>query len=91
MADPNRPRVAREDVVPEFGQRLIVQCDRSGCELAALMEPRPLFGGRRNWPAEGLSHRFRCQCGHRVAKVTYTRHPTGQSGVISPATIALWY
>ena len=91
MPDPNRPRVAREDFVPEFGQRLIIQCDRPGCDHAVLMDPRPLFGGRRSWPAEGVSYRFRCQCGHRVAKVTYTRQSAGLTGPISPAAIALWY
>ncbi|WP_421729121.1 hypothetical protein [Brevundimonas sp.] len=55
MPDPNRPRLAREDRAPEYGQRLIVQCDRPGCERAVLMDPRPLFGARRNWPAEGRS------------------------------------
>lgn len=87
----NRPRIAREDLVPEFGQRLIVRCDRPSCDHAALMDPRPLFGSRRYWPAEGCSYRFRCTCGHRVSTVSYTRHSTGSSGPISKAGIALWY
>lgn len=91
MPDPNRPRLAREDVAPEHGQRLIVQCDRPGCDHAVLLDPRPLFGGRRNWPPEGRSHRFRCQCGHREAKVIYTRHSTAPNGPIPASVISLWY
>jgi hypothetical protein len=39
MPDPNRPRLAREDVTPEHGHRLIVQCDRPGCYHTILMAP----------------------------------------------------
>lgn len=88
---PTAPRLTREDVVPEHGLRLIVQCDRLGCEHAILMDPRPLFGGRRNWPPEGRSQRFRCQCGHREAKVIYTRHSTALNGPLPAAVISLWY
>lgn len=91
MPDPNRPRLAREDRAPEYGQRLIVQCDRPGCERAVLMDPRPLFGARRNGPAEGRSYRFRCQCGHREARVTDTRHATAPNGPLSASVISLWY
>ena len=91
MPDLHRPRVAREDLPPEFGQRLIVQCDRPGCDHAALMDPRPLFGGRRHWPPEGRSSRFRCQCGHREARVTYTRHSTAPNGSLPASVISLWY
>lgn len=91
MLDPNEPRLSREDVPPEYGQRLIVQCDRPGCDHAVLMDPRPLFGAPRNWPAEGRSYRFRCTCGHREARVTYTRHSTALNGPIPTSVISLWY
>ena len=56
-----------------------------------MLDPRPLFGPRRNWPTEGRSGRFRCQCGHREAVVSYTRNASSNDGPISPAAIALWY
>lgn len=91
MPDPNHRRVAREDVVPEHGERLIVRCDRPSCDHAVLLDPRPLFGGRRQWPREGRSDRFRCRCGHREASVSYTRNATQPDGPVSPAAIALWF
>lgn len=90
MPEGNRPR-AREDVQPEHGRRIIVRCDRPGCDHATLMDPRPLFGGPRNWPAQGRSGRFRCKCGHREAVVTYTRHADAPNGPISPDAIRLWF
>lgn len=91
MPDPNRPRIAREDVLPEHGERLIVRCDSPSCDHAILMDPRPVFGARRNWPAEGRSCRFRCRCGHREASVSYTRNSSQRDGPVPPAAIALWF
>lgn len=89
MPDPNR-RMAREDIAPEHGRRLIVQCDRPTCDHAVLMDPRPLFGASRQWPAEGRSSRFRCRCGSRETRISYTRNASQANGPISPAVIALW-
>lgn len=91
MPDPNRPRVAREDVVPEHGRRMVVQCDRPECGRAVLMDPRPLFGATRKWPVEGRSNRFRCTCGSRVARISYTRNSAQAEGPIPPAALALWF
>jgi hypothetical protein len=89
MADLNRPRVAREDVVPDVGRRLVVRCERIGCDHAALFDPRPLFGAT-GWPREGRSNRFRCVCGCRDSQVTYTSNTVLRDGPIDQATLALW-
>lgn len=91
MPDSNRPRLAREDIVPEHGRRIIVACDRPGCDRAVLMDPRPLFGGSRNWPVAGRSTRFRCQCGHRETRVTWTSNSTQSNGLVTAASIQLWF
>ena len=91
MPDPNAPKLAREDAVPRFGRRMIVRCDRPGCDHAVLMDPRPLFGPQRAWPTEGRSSRFRCRCGHREAQVAYTRNASQEDGPISPGAIGLWF
>lgn len=83
-------RIAREDIVTPGGRRLIVQCDRPGCDHAVLMEPRPLFGSPRYWPVEGRSSRFRCQCGHRETRLSYTRNEALTNGPISRHVINLW-
>jgi hypothetical protein len=90
MPDPNQRR-AREDIAPEHGRRMIVQCDRPECGHAVLMDPRPLFGSNRSWPVAGGSNRFRCQCGSRVANVSYTRNSAQNEGPIPPAALALWF
>jgi len=84
-------RVPREDVFPEVGRRLVVRCDSPLCDNAALMDPRPVFGAPRYWPARGPSYRFRCQCGHRVASVSYTDNADQAEGPISPAALKLWF
>lgn len=86
-----KPRVAREDIAPAYGRRLIVQCDRPGCDRAVLMEPREVFGSSRSWPAEGRSSRFRCRCGHRETRLTYTRNASQANGPVSASAIALWF
>lgn len=90
MHDPNQRR-AREDIAPEHGRRMMVQCDRPKCGRAVLMDPRPLFGSTRSWPVEGRSSRFRCLCGSRVANVSYTRNSAQTDGLISPDALALWF
>jgi hypothetical protein len=91
MAPPDEARLAREDVVPQHGERLIVRCDRPGCDHAVLMDPRLTFGGRRNWPQAGRSGRFRCRCGHREAVIVYTRNSSQSDGPVPPAALALWF
>jgi len=54
------------------------------------MDPRPVFGGRRNWPQEGRSTRFRCVCGGRESEVSYTANTAQADGPISLDAIRLW-
>lgn len=83
--------MAREDIAPDGpGLRLVVQCDRPGCRHAVVMDPRPVFGRRCSWPAQGRSGRFRCQCGSRVAVISYTRNDCLPSGPVSRQVISLW-
>lgn len=87
---PEHPR-ARELVEPTRGKRLLVRCDRPGCERAVLLDPQRTFGSRATWPAEGRSSRFRCACGSREARVPYTRNASQPDGPVSPAAISLWF
>lgn len=91
MREQGEQRVPREDIVPEVGRRLVVRCDSPACEHAVLMDPRPIFGARRYWPAVGPSYRFRCQCGHRVSRVSYTDNSSQAEGAISSAALKLWF
>ena len=91
MARADERRVAREDLPVEGGPGLIVRCAMPGCAHAAVLDPRPLFGGRRNWPAEGASTRFRCVCGGRQAMVQHTGRSVDRYGPIDTASLALWY
>lgn len=84
-------RRSREDMAPEIGRRLVVRCDSPLCDHAVLMDPRPVFGAPRYWPASGPSYRFRCRCGHRVACVSYTDNADQAEGPISPAALKLWF
>lgn len=70
---------------------MVVQCDRPECGRAVLMDPGPLFGSTRQWPVEGRSSRFRCICGSRVARISYTRNASQAEGPIPPAALALWF
>ena len=81
------PRDIRQ---PRVGARLIVACVARGCERAALMDPRPLFGARRFWPVAGRSGRFRCACGSRETRISYTVNTAQQDGPISAEAIRLW-
>ena len=91
MREQDTWRVPRVDIVPAVGRRLAVRCDLPGCGRAALMDPRPLFGAAKPWPVAGRSYRFRCQCGHRVAQVSYTSNADQAEGPISQAALKLWF
>jgi hypothetical protein len=91
VRDLEASRLPREDIVPTAGRRLVVRCDAPVCGRAALLDPRPLFGSARHWPAMGRSYRFRCQCGHRVAQVSYSNNADAAEGPISPAALKLWF
>lgn len=91
MPDPNAPRVAREDVVPSVGRRLIVRCDQPNCDRAAVIDPRKVFGSARDWPVRGRSERFRCLCGSRQSRVDYTSNADVRDGPIDAASLALWF
>jgi hypothetical protein len=70
--------------------RLVVRCMSPGCEHAALMDPRPIFGSRRDWPQEGHSTRFRCVCGGRESAVSYTANTAQANGPVTADVIRLW-
>ena len=89
MPDSDYTRVAREDIAPVHGRRLVVQCDRPGCGHAVLMDPRPIFGSR--YPAEGRSERFRCRCGSRETRLSYTRNTSQPNGPVPLDAIRLWF
>lgn len=91
MRDINTPRIAREDIVPPVGRRMIVRCDRPSCDHAAIVDPRKVFGSVRDWPTRGRSHRFRCICGSRESQVDYTRDAYAADGPIHPDALKLWF
>lgn len=74
----------------EPGPRLVVSCAAADCERATLMDPRPLFGARRFWPVAGRSERFRCTCGSRETRLSYTVNAAQKDGPISKDAIRLW-
>jgi hypothetical protein len=78
-------------MVPEIGRRMVVRCDSPTCDHAVLMDPRPIFGAARYWPAAGQPYRFRCQFGHRVAQVSHTDNGDQAEGPISSAALKLWF
>jgi len=82
--------VPRDIRQPAVGARMIVACVARDCERAALMDPRPLFGARRFWPVAGRSERFRCACGSRETRVSYTVNTAQQDGPVSADAIRLW-
>lgn len=71
--------------------RLVVVCGARGCDRAALMDPRPLFGARRFWPVAGPSERFRCTCGSRSTTLSYTSNTAQQDGPVCRDAIRLWF
>ena len=85
------PDRTREDIAPRYGRRIVVQCDRPGCDRAALMDPRLLFGSARYWPVAGRSTRFRCECGHRETRISWTVNSAQSNGPVSAAAIRLWF
>ena len=70
---------------------MVVRCLAAGCDHAALIDQRRYFSNTHDWPAEGVSTRFRCVCGSRQARVQYTRHGEAGEGPIHPAALALWF
>lgn len=86
-----RHRVAREDVVPVVGRRLIVRCDQPHCGHAAIIDPRKVFGSARDWPGRGPSERFRWVCGSRRSLVDYTSNSDVRDGPIDAASVVLWF
>lgn len=82
--------MGREDIAPAHGRRLIVQCGKAECDHAALIDPRPLFGSGRYWPAAGPCSRFRCRCGSRETQVSYTLNASLPNGPLPEAVIRLW-
>jgi hypothetical protein len=89
QAEPHR--IAREDVVPVVGRRLIVRCDQPNCAHAAIIDPRRVFGSARDWPGRGRSKRFRCVCGSRRSLIDYTSNADARDGPIEVASLALWF
>lgn len=84
-------RVAREDVVPVVGRRLLVRCAQPNCDHAAVIDPRKVFGSARDWPSRGRSERFRCVCGSRQSLIDYTSNADVRDGPIDAASLALWF
>lgn len=70
--------------------RLVVKCLGYGCSHAVLMDPRPVFGARPNWPAAGRSERFRCRCGSRETELSFTVNTALADGPISADAIRMW-
>lgn len=91
MREQGERRVPREDIVPEIGRGMVVSCDSRHCDHAVLMDPRPVFGAPRYWPSVGPSYRFRSQCGHRIARVSYTDNADQAEGSISAAALKLCF
>lgn len=92
MSANGQARVQREDLPGEGSSpALVVQCRLPGCGHAALVDPRRLFGGKRDWPAAGLTGRFRCACGGRQASLSYSDRSGWREGPIDRASLALWY
>mgnify|MGYP007071973385 CR=1 FL=1 len=60
------------------GAQLVVACAGASCSHEILVDPQPLFGARRFWPVSGRSERFRCRCGSRETRLTYT------AGLVAP-------
>lgn len=85
-------RTVRDDIPVEgCAPALVVQCRLPGCARAALFDPRRLFGSKKDWPAEGLSTRFRCACGGGQAALSYSLRSGWREGPIDRASLALWY
>lgn len=85
-------RIPREDIPADgMAPALVVQCSLPGCCRAALINPRRVFGGRRDWPAAGVSGRFRCACGGRQSALSYSPRSGWREGPIDQASLALWY
>ena len=82
--------VPRDIRQPRTGARLIVACLARDCARAVLMDPRPLFGARHHWPIAGRSERFRCACGSRETRLSYTVNTAQPDGPVPMDAIRLW-
>jgi hypothetical protein len=83
------PAVTAADV-HVTGAQLIVACEGASCSHEVLVDPRPLFGARRFWPVSGRSERFRCRCGSRETRLTYTAGVVANDGLLNEDAIRLW-
>ena len=72
------------------GPQLVVTCESTACSHEVLVDPQPLFGSRRFWPVSGRSERFRCRCGSRETRLTYTAGVAGQDEAAGEGAIRLW-
>ncbi len=72
------------------GAQLIVACAGASCSHEILVDPQPLFGARRFWPVSGRSERFRCRCGSRETRLTYTAGVVANDDPLNEDAIRLW-
>jgi hypothetical protein len=72
------------------GAQLVVACTGADCSHEILVDPRPLFGARRFWPVSGRSERFRCRCGSRETRLTYTAGVAANDDPLNEDAIRLW-
>jgi hypothetical protein len=72
------------------GAQLVVACAGAECSHEILVDPQPLFGARRFWPVSGRSERFRCRCGSRETRLTYTAGVVANDDPINEDAIRLW-
>lgn len=72
------------------GARLVVACAGAECSHEILVDPQPLFGARRFWPVSGRSERFRCRCGSRETRLTYTAGVVANDDPLNEDAIRLW-
>lgn len=72
------------------GAQLVVACADADCSHEILVDPQPLFGARRFWPVSGRSERFRCRCGSRETRLTYTAGVVANDDPLNEDAIRLW-
>lgn len=72
------------------GAQLVVACAGADCSHEILVDPQPLFGARRFWPVSGRSERFRCRCGSRETRLTYTAGVVANDDPLNEDAIRLW-
>jgi hypothetical protein len=72
------------------GAQLVVACAGAGCRHEILVDPQSLFGSRRFWPVSGRSERFRCRCGSRETRLSYTAGVAANDDPLGEDAIRLW-